>query len=246
MSQHKAAILPGVGKPAEVVDVKTVSPGEGEVLVKNHAIAINPVDYLIRDTGMFAKDWPMHVGEDTAGEVVEVGSGVKSLKKGDRVLVAPTWFINSKPEYAGFQEYTLVPEIAVSAIPDSISYADASVIPLSAATSAAGLFQKDALALDLPSTSPKPNGKKILIWGASSSVAGSGIQLAVAAGYEVITTASAKNIEYAKKLGASKVFDYNSPSVVGDITAELQQGQYAGAYDGESRPQPICVPSRSC
>ena len=57
------------------------------------------------------------------------------------------------------------------------------------------------------------------------------IQLAVAAGYEVITTASPKNFDYVKKLGASNVFDYNSPNVVSDLINTFKGKTSVGAFD---------------
>lgn len=69
------------------------------------------------------------------------------------------------------------------------------------------LFHRDFLALDLPSASSSPKGETVLIWGGSTSVGSNVIQLAVAAGYEVITTASPGRFEYLRGLGASQVFD---------------------------------------
>ena len=63
-------------------------------------------------------------------------------------------------------------------------------------------------------------------------MASNAIQLAVAAGYEVVTTASAKNFEYVKKLGASQVFDYNSETVVEDLIKALEGKDMAGVFDG--------------
>lgn len=224
MSQHRAAQIAAVGQPAEVVQVPTPLPSESQVLVKVYAWAINPVDHVIRDHGLFVRSWPVIVGYDVAGEVLEVGSGVQSHSVGDRVLVATT---------AGFQELVLAPAVAATKIPDSLSFEKAVVVGLSAATAAAGLYQKDNLGLDYPSLNPKPNGKKLLVWGAGSSVAASVIQLATASGYEVIATCAPKHFEYAKRLGVSKVFDYNSPSLIDDVTAELRNGSCVGAYDGE-------------
>ena len=103
-----------------------------------------------------------------------------------------------------------------------MSYESAAVLPLGLSTAACGLFQKDFLALQYPSVPPKPTGKTLLVWGGSTSVGSNAIQLAVAAGYEVITTASPKNFDYAKKLGASRVFDYNSKTAVRDIIAAFK------------------------
>ncbi|KAG9717570.1 oxidoreductase, partial [Aureobasidium melanogenum] len=98
----------------------------------------------------------------------------------------------------------------VTKIPEDLSYNDASVLPLGLATAACGLFQEDQLALQYPSLSPKPTGQTILVWSGASSVGVNAIQLGVAAGYEVITTASPKNFELVRGLGASKAFDYNA------------------------------------
>ena len=76
---------------------------------------------------------------------------------------------------------------------------------------------------------PKPTGKTLLVWGGSTSVGSNTIQLAVAAGYEVITTASPKNFDYVKKLGASQAFDYRSKTVVGDLIHAFKDKTIAGA-----------------
>jgi Zn-dependent alcohol dehydrogenase len=108
-------------------------------------------------------------------------------------------------------------------------YESAAVLPLALSTAACGLFQKDHLALQYPSAAPKPTRKTLLVWGGSTSVGSNAIQLAVAAGYEVITTASPRNFDYVKELGASQVFDYNSKTVVKDIIAAFQGKTLAGA-----------------
>lgn len=69
------------------------------------------------------------------------------------------------------------------------------------------LFHKDYLSLGLPSASPEPKQETVLIWGGSTSVGSNAIQLAAAAGYEVITTASPHRFEYVKGLGAAQAFD---------------------------------------
>ena len=100
----------------------------------------------------------------------------------------------------------------MSRIPDHLPFANAAVLPLSISTAAAGLY--DVLKLDLPTLDPKPKGKTVLIWGGSSSCGSSAIQLAVASGYTVTTTASPHNHAYVKELGATHVFDHSSANVV--------------------------------
>jgi len=233
--QHNAAYLDAVGKTFRVGPIDTKSPGKGEILIRNKAVAINPVDWKVQDTGLFVQSWPMILGEDLAGEVVEVGEGITRFKPGQRVLAHSQSLWSQILQHATFQDLVLVPQVAVVAIPDSMKFEDATVLPLAISTAAAGLYQSKeeiCLELDPPSLSPKKSGKTILIWGGSSSVGAAAIQLAVASGLEVATTCSKRNFALVEKLGA-KPFDYNTPSIVGDLVAELQKGSFVGAYDCE-------------
>ena len=182
------------------------------------------------------------MGSDLAGSVVEVGKGVTRFKVGDRVLghaVGMDPKANKSSEGA-FQEYTVIRSNMASPIPSSMSYETACVLPLCLSTAACALFMKDFLALlPYPSVSPKPNGKTLLVWGGSTSVGSNAIQLAVASGHEVITTASPKNFDYVKELGAVEVFDYRSPTAVKDIIAAFRDRESAGALaigNGSLRP----------
>jgi NADPH:quinone reductase-like Zn-dependent oxidoreductase len=129
-----------------------------------------------------------------------------------------------------FQLYTVLVDHMTSPIPPTMSFEQAAVLPLAISTASCGLFLKDQLALQLP-TEPraKPTGKAVLIWGGATSVGCNAIQLAVAAGYEVITTSSPSNFELMKRLGASQVFDYNSKTVVPDIIHAFRGKTTAGA-----------------
>ena len=160
------------------------------------------------------------LGSDLARQVVEVGKDVSRFSPGDRVLghaVGMDKRSNSAAEGA-FQKYTIVKTNLASPIPPSLSYESASVLPLCLSTAACALFQKDFLGLQLPQVPAcRPNGQTLLVWGGSTSVGSNAIQLAVAAGYEVFTTASPHNFDYLRKLGAAKLWDYKSTMVVRDI-----------------------------
>lgn len=233
MPSNAAAWLTAAkANPLEVKSAPYTSPGENEIVVKNGAVAINPVDWAIQDMGeaLFSGlAYPRVLGNDVAGEVVEIGSNVSRYKIGDRVLGLAISSTNEHSSEGAFQAYTVLQAHITSPIPSSLSYESAAVIPLGLSTAACGLFQKDHLALEYPSMSPKPTGKPLLIWGGSTSVGSNAIQLAVAAGYEVVTTASPKNFEYVKKLGASQVFDYNSKTVVADVIEAFKGKTIAGA-----------------
>ena len=231
---NKAAILTTKHTPLKLQSSTYTPPREGEVVVKNAALAVNPYDWILQEAINLAASWvklPFVLGTDVAGEIVEVGKGVTRFKVGDRVVgyaVGLDKRVNRACE-GGFQEYTVLRNNMASVIPQSMSYETASVMPLGLSTAACGLFMKDYLALPLPSTSPKSSGKTLLVWGGSTSVGCNAIQLAIAAGCEVIATASPKNHEYLKGLGAAEVFDYRSPTVVQDIVAAFKNRTAAGA-----------------
>ncbi|TFD86995.1 zinc-binding alcohol dehydrogenase family protein [Cryobacterium lactosi] len=221
-------------------------PGPGQIVVRNHAVAINPLDWIIQVEGNLLYGWLKYLtvlGTDVAGEVVELGEGVTRFSVGDRVfgLAVGTDRDTNTGSEGAFQQYTIVGERVTSRIPDSMSFEEASVLPMAVSTAAAGLFQEDYLGLQLPTAEARPTGKTVLVWGGSTSVGSNAIQLAVAAGYEVITTASPKNFDYVKSLGASQVFDYNSPTVIPDIVTALADRTVAGAVSFGTTGAPACV-----
>lgn len=233
--QNKAAWHADAKAPhLEVGDAPYTQPGQYEIVVQNHAVAINPIDWIVKQLGTgFVFQWlkyPMVMGFDVAGEVVEVGPGVTRFKPGDRVLGLTAGHDEAINRYAeaGFQLYTILREHMASPIPEELSFEAACAIPLGTSTAACGLYQKDQLNLELPSLNPQPKDKTLLIWGGSSSVGSNAIQLATASGYEVFTTCSPRNFDLVKRLGAAQAFDYNSKTCVTDIIAALKNKKIAG------------------
>jgi len=235
------------GRPSlEIGPAPYTPPRSGELVVRMHAVAVNPVDWLIPLIGKFAYPWlksPAVLGFDLAGEVVEVGQGVTRFQVGDRVLALAvgTEKTRNTPAEGAFQHYAVVLERLTSPLPSHLTYEQAAVLPLGLSTAACGLFQKDQLALQYPSATPVLNGQTLLIWGGSTSVGNNAIQLAVAAGYEVVTTASPRNFDSLKALGASQVFDYRSKTVVRDLIAALQGKKLAGALSLASGSAGACM-----
>lgn len=237
MPENKAAWLVGKNKPLEVKEAPSPTPNEHEIVIGVHAVAINPVDRLIAIHGPLFFNWlkfPMILGSDMAGEVVQIGSSVKRFKVGDRVVTMGLG--TAKPEQStgdresAFQLYSIAREHMTSPIPDSMTYEDGSVFPLATSTAASGLYQKDYLALQHPTVpARKPTGKTVLIWGGSTSVGCSAIQLAVSSGYEVFATCSPRNFDLMKKLGASRAFDYKNHNIIPDIIAAFKGKECAGA-----------------
>lgn len=234
MSTTQAAYLTAAKThPFQLISTPTWTPETHEILIRNRAIAINPIDGSLQRFAWLPLQYPTILGQDVAGEVLATGSAVTSFKPGDRVLGHAMGMATKRPQDAGFQTHTILDERMACAIPDDMPFHYAVVVPLGLSTAACGLFQKAPfLGLQLP-TEParKPTGKTVLIWGGASSVGSNGIQLAKAAGYEVIATASGKNSEYVKSLGASEVFDYKSANVVGDLVEAFKDRTLVGVLD---------------
>ncbi|KAL1622690.1 hypothetical protein SLS56_008615 [Neofusicoccum ribis] len=242
MTKNQAAwITHPRAKPLKVDEAPEWKAGPGEVVIKNAALAINPVEWKIQDSALLPVSYPAILGEDVAGVIEEVGDGVTRLKKGQRVMAYCHSIGSQNMANGGFQLYSLVPEILVSPIPDSLSFEQAVVIPSALSTAAAGLYEDTTLALPYPVLDgSRSNNGTILIWGAASSVGGSAVQLACASGLQVIATASAHNHDLVKSLGASSVFDYKSPSVVQDLIAAIKNaGDFVGVFDAVSVPDTI-------
>lgn len=234
MPENSALWLTAGRKGFEVGPSAYTTPRDGEIVLRTRAVAINPVDWLTLLIGDLVFSWlryPFIMGSDVAGEVVDVGPGVTRFAIGDRVLghAIGTEKARNRAEEGGFQTYTVLLERMAAPIPASMPYETAAVLPLGLSTAASGLFEKNQLALELPSASPKATGKTLLVWGGSSSVGSNAIQLARAAGYEVVATASPRNFAYVQGLGAARVFDHHSPSVISDLIRTLQHRTVAGA-----------------
>jgi NADPH:quinone reductase-like Zn-dependent oxidoreductase len=230
MSNKAAWLTAAKVKPFKIDDSPMPVPKANEVVIKNRAVAINPTDWAMQALGGIPLPYPYIEGCDTAGEIVAVGSSVQDFKVGDRVLAVMIAYISHNVSNAAFQLFSLAGDNCIAKIPDNISYAEASVLPLAISTAASAIFQQDNLALQLPQINPNPTGKVVLVWGGSSSLGSCAIQLIGAAGYDVAATASSHNLDYCKSLGAKYVFDHAKEGVVEDIITALKGVESAGAF----------------
>lgn len=197
--------------------------GGHKVLVKVDAWAINPCDHMLQDRNM--AQYPLILGCDVAGTVEAVAPGSDAASKfhfGDRVFGVS--FNN------GFQDYVTLEDRLMAKIPGDMPFREAVVFGLCSATSAMFLFGKEYLQLESPMLGAPRQGKSVLVWGGSSAVGSNAIQLAAAAGYDIISTCSQRNFHHVKGLGAGRVFDYNDPEVAEKIVAELDKGECAGIF----------------
>ncbi|KZT12690.1 GroES-like protein [Laetiporus sulphureus 93-53] len=182
-------------------DVEIPVPGDGEVLVKVVAVSQNPTDW---------KTLRLHpqpgnvIGCDFAGVVVMIGSHVpEGLRRvGERV--AGVVHGGTSPNGA-FAEYTVASAKLLISVPDTLSFEEAAQLGIPCYTACQSLYQ--CLGLPTP-LSPTETPIDVLIWSGTSATGQYAIQLAKLAGLRVISTASPKNIDFVKGLGADEVFDY--------------------------------------
>lgn len=191
----KAIRIHSYGKSSElkIEETATPQPGPHEVLVKIHDAGINPVDWKIRAGQM--KDFrpatfPLIMGQDFAGEVVEAGSKTKGFTVGDRV------FGFAEGSYA---EFAAVQDDKIAQMPMSLDFDLAASLP-TPGLSAYQLIKKINL---VP-------GQKILVHGAAGAVGSIVVQLAKHIGAEVIATALASDKAYLKEIGATTVIDFKT------------------------------------
>ena len=176
----------------QFIDVTRPQPQAGEVLVKVHAAGVNPVDWKIRG-GMGARlglTLPIRLGGEIAGTIETVGEGVGDFTEGDAVY----GIIKS----GGFAEYAIAKTGDVAPKPACLDFVPAAAVPLGALTAWQAIF--DLANLD--------RGQRLLITGASGGVGSLAVQLAKAKGAHVTGTASGRNEEFVRDLGADEFVDY--------------------------------------
>ncbi|KAJ3055291.1 hypothetical protein HK097_010948 [Rhizophlyctis rosea] len=203
----KALRAKQAGPLSEVLYIDEIpkpTPGEGQVLIRVRATAVNPLDWKQAQHGLFVQSWPHPLGYDISGVVEEVGAGVAGIAVGDEVYSGTT---------GGFAEYNLAPASKVYKKPASLSFEEATTIPVGVATAVAALFTEKGLGLhQLKEAHNFETPEWVLVTGGATSVGVFAIQLAARAGYKVVVTASKKNEEYVKSLGASASIDYTLPT----------------------------------
>lgn len=243
MSQNSAAVLRSARSQLVVEPVPVPEPAEDEVVVRVRAVAVNPVDWIVQGVGSVTYRWlryPAVLGSDVAGEVVAVGSAVTRFGVGDRVFGLATGTDRDRdPVHEGaFQETTALLERLTAPTPPTLTDEQVAVLPLGASTAACALFQPGHLGLDLPAPTEQPAadhdgpaGERgvVVVWGGSTSVGMNAVQLAHAAGYGVVSTASPRNADLVRSLGADVVVDHGSDRAVDELVAGIAGRRVVGA-----------------
>jgi len=177
-------------------DVPTPHPGPEQVVVRMHAVGINPVETYIR-AGKYARlpELPYTPGNDGAGVVEQVGTNVSEFKAGDRVYT-------SGSVSGTYAEFALSKKEQVHPLPANVSFAQGAAIGTPYATAYRGLLQR---AVARP-------GETVLVHGASGGVGTAAVQLARARGLRVFGTAgSDEGLTLVRDQGAREVFDHRAP-----------------------------------
>ncbi|MCA9908950.1 MAG: alcohol dehydrogenase catalytic domain-containing protein, partial [Anaerolineae bacterium] len=196
----KALVIDHPGSPRDwrMSEIPDPRPMPGEVLVRVHAVGLNPADYKIAEWGNPAWKYPHIMGLDVAGIIAEVGENVSGWQVGDAI-----YYHGDFTRRGGFAEYTTIPAHVIAPLPKTLSFAEAASVPCSGFAAYQGLFRKLTL---------KP-GSIVLIQGGAGGVGSYAIQLSAHAGAVVMTTASARNNDYVRTLGAQHVIDYQTEDV---------------------------------
>jgi zinc-binding alcohol dehydrogenase/oxidoreductase len=225
----KAIVLEAADKLLVLKDVEKPTLKPGEVLVKIKAAALNRRDYWITIGKYAGIKYPIILGSDAAGIVVEAGSDDEKYLIGQEVIVNPGHDWGAHPEYQSkefkilglpedgtFAEYVKVRAEYLCPKPEYLSWEQAAALPLAGMTAYRALFTKGRAA----------RGERVLIVGVGAGTGTIALQLAVAAGCQVfVTSGSGEKIERAIQLGAVAGVNYKLP----DWSEQLQH--LAGGFD---------------
>jgi len=199
----KAVVLHEYGPPQNLKyeDIDDPEPSLGEVLVRVHAIGVNPIDWKIRSgamKGQFSVAFPAILGYDIAGEVREVGEGVTDFAKGDRV------FARTGSAYA---ELAVVKAQELAKVPERVELTTASALPV-VSTTADQLIREQAQV---------EAGQTVLLTGALGSVGRFALFCALERGAKVIAGVRRNQIDEAKSLGAIEAIDISDDRSIATV-----------------------------
>lgn len=196
----KAAVIDRYG-PNELVQVRDIAVpaiGASDLLVRVRAASVNPLDVKMRSGSLkvlLKYKFPLVLGNDLSGEVVEVGPRVTRFKKGDSIYARL-----DKDRIGAFAEFAVVRDSAAALKPTNVTFGEAASLPLVALTAWQALVEIGKL---------EP-GQRVLIHAGSGGVGSVAIQLAHHLGATVFTTVGQRNVALVKRLGADVPIDYRS------------------------------------
>ncbi|KAI0596677.1 GroES-like protein [Biscogniauxia sp. FL1348] len=209
------------------------------ILVKVKAVGLNPADWKSIHGGW--ADPGTRVGNDYAGEVVEVGPKVtKDFKKGDRIA---GWTHGGNPlhrECGSFGGYALVKQHVQMKIPDHITDEEAATLGISITTVGQGLYSPQGLSLP-PPTAPSPTPFPVFIYGGSTATGLYGVQFAKASGLRVVAACSPRNFALVRGFGADAALDYADAARCAAGARAFAGGRLRAAWDCTGHGVEICA-----
>ncbi|BAO92155.1 zinc-dependent alcohol dehydrogenase family protein [Caballeronia cordobensis] len=210
MSTMQALVLNRYQGPLELTELNRPEPGPGEVLVRIAASGLNPLDMKIRagEAAHAKHPLPLVLGIDMAGIVEAVGAGVDAFKPGDAVYGMTGGVGGIQGTLA---QYAAVDAALLAHKPANLSMRSAAALPLAFITSYAGIVDRASLQA----------GRTVLVQGGAGGVGHVSVQLARALGASVFATASERDHDYIRSLGATPI-DYRAANVE----------QYVAAHTG--------------
>jgi NADPH:quinone reductase-like Zn-dependent oxidoreductase len=203
----RAVIAERYGGPEvlELTDVDVPQAGPNGVLVRVHASSVNPVDWKLRQgllSALGSMRFPVIWGCDLSGVVERVGSAVTLFKPGDEVYGFKDGRV-AKTYRGTYAEYAVVPENALARKPAKLSHEEAAAVPLAALTAWQALADLGGLQA----------GQRVLIHAAAGGVGVLAVQIAKALGAYVAATASGRNQDFLRELGADLPIDYTREGI---------------------------------
>jgi NADPH:quinone reductase-like Zn-dependent oxidoreductase len=216
----------------ELLDLEPPPVAPDGVLVRIRAAGVNPVDAYVRQgalAGAFPFHFPVILGWDAAGVVEQVGPAVTWHKPGDEVY---GYCRRQDLQFGTYAEYVEVPEGFLCSRPQGLDFVQAAALPLVSLTAHQSL---EAVGLR--------GGETLFIGGGSGGVGHVAIQLGVARGARVIATASTRNQDFLRELGAEPV-DYATEDVVARVRELTRDAGVDAAFDlfgGAAREQAIAT-----
>jgi NADPH2:quinone reductase len=185
-------------------DVPDRTPAAGQVVVRVHAIGVNPVDTYIR-SGMYPvrPSLPYTPGTDAAGVVESIGEGVTRVAAGDSVYVAGTIS-------GAYAQQALCDQTQVHRLPTQLTFEQGAAVGVPYATAYRALFHR---------AQARP-GEVVLVHGATGGVGTAAVQLARAAGMTVLATGGTeKGRRSVAEQGAHHVLDHHAPDYLDKLIA---------------------------
>jgi NADPH2:quinone reductase len=214
----------------EIMDRLVRAPLAGEVRIEVKAAAINPTDILLRNSGSRDPSLPIVPGMDAAGIVESIGPGVSRLRVGEKVMAA---VLPRRPEGGAQAQYIIVPVASVVPVPEGVSLAEASTLPMNGLTA----FR----VLDLAALA---KGQVLAVSGGAGGLAQYAIAVAKRQGQKVIADAKREEVELVRSYGADVVIE-RGPAFSAAIrravpegvdalldTASLSEASFAAIRDG--------------